>query len=149
MSNPLPEVDWTVDGLTYRTRVMPSGPVARSLYLRLVQAICPALERLPDLRGTKDPEGALTKILASVLGGLDGKLFEDMCSAMCNNTVMPRADGSGEDSLKAEFGNAHFAGKYTRLMRCIVEFIRANGMLDFLQEISVASHAPTGPTKSG
>jgi hypothetical protein len=147
MSNPLPEVDFTVDGITYRTRIMPVAPLSRSLYLRLVQSMAPALESLPDLRGTKDPEGALTKILARVLGALDGKLFEDMCVAMCENTVMPRADGSGEDSLKANFGGLHFAGHYTRLMRCVIEFVKANGMLDFLHEISVVSLAPTGPTK--
>lgn len=146
----LPQKTWVIDGTTYRTTVL-SSVDGRGLYLRLVQAVMPALEILTDLQPAKKPaegetpspayltakkhnEAVLAHTVARVLGSLDPVLFDDLCKAMCATTVCPRVNG--EDSLQGEFGGLHFAGKYTRLMKCVLEFVKANGFLDFLSEIS-------------
>lgn len=130
----LPQKTWQVDGITYRTTLL-SAVEGRGLYLRLVKAIAPALDSLAHLK-TGDPEAVMLEALGKILGSLEGALFEDLCTAMCEYTVCPRT--GGEDSLKADFGGVHFAGKYNRLLKCVVEFVKANGMLDFLHEISAA-----------
>jgi hypothetical protein len=127
----LPTSEWQIDGITYRTTLLPATQ-GRGLSFRLIQALTPALESLAELKGS-DLESAFAKVLAKVLGSLDLRLFEDLCDAMCNATVVPRANG--EDSLKAEFGSLHFAGKYSRQLKCVVQFCKANGFLDFLTEL--------------
>jgi hypothetical protein len=129
----LPTKTWAFDGVTYKTTVMVATE-SRGLYFRFLQAMAPALEKLGDLRDAKDPEAAMAKVLAAVLGTVDVALFEDLCTAMCLHTVMPRANG--EDSLAGERGGLHFAGKHTRLLKCVAEFMKANDFLGFLNEIS-------------
>lgn len=144
MSAGFPQKTFQLDGLTYRTTVL-SATDGRGLYLRLVQAIAPALETFAELKpivkaareGTPEAEQALdsaaSKAIAKVLGGIDAKLFDDLCEAMGRSTVVLRVNG--EDSLSGEMGGIHFAGKYKTLLQAVFEWCKANGFLDFLSQI--------------
>jgi hypothetical protein len=125
-----PQKTFAVDGITYKTTVL-SAVDGRGLYLRLVQAIAPALESFAELKTATDQDAAATRALAKVLGGIDAKLFDDMCEAMGRSTVVMRS--GGEDPLAGEMGGIHFAGKYNTLLRVVFEWAKANGYLDFLQ----------------
>ena len=119
-----------VDGVQYRHTLLDARK-GRTLYYRLIQSLAPTLDKL-DLSKDVDPGLFITRFVASAIAGLGPELFDSLCDACAESTMVLRP--GGEDSLSKVF-STHFAGRYSSLMRWLLETVRANGWLDFLEEI--------------
>jgi hypothetical protein len=120
---------YEVDGITYRHTVL-DAKRGRRLYYRLVQSLAPTLNSL-DISKTDSPVLFLSRFIMSALAGLGPELFDDLCDACAETTFVLKSNG--EDNLAKVFG-MHFAGRYSSLMKWLVETVRLNGWLDFLEE---------------
>ena len=117
----------------------------RRIFLRLVMAVAPVLERL-DVKGKSDEakETAFMSAVASALASLDEDLLDTLCEvfgAVTRHVVKP---GQEMPLDKGYFG-LHFAARYVEMTKWLLECCRANGLLSFLPASSRKSseNAPT------
>ena len=127
----LPTKTFEVNGSRYRTTLL-SAVDGRSLYLRLMKSLAPALGELADV--SEKSESAILRVAAKAFESLDTKLFDDLCDAFGSVTFALRT--GGEDRLDRDGFESHFAGKYSAMTKWVIELIKLNGMIDFLSEIS-------------
>lgn len=130
-------VKFTIDGKTYKTTVLDAYQ-NRGLYLRIVQQVAPALDKLDltALKGDKpgERETALMKMAAAAIGGVDVRLFEELCDVFGAATVL--VEPKGEVQLDAAMMGLHFAKRYSALLQWVIQCCKANGFFDFLSAIS-------------
>ncbi len=126
----LPTKEFVVCGTKYKTTLL-DAVTGRGLYLRVVKAAAPALEKLA---GTGEGEAKLLAVAGAILENLPTNLLDDLCDTFGESTVVLRQ--GGETKLdKSAFG-LHFAGKYKEIALWLKECLNANNFLDFLSVMS-------------
>lgn len=130
--------EFVVGGVRYSTTVL-DAVTGRRLYLRVVKAAAPGLEKLAGADG--DTTSAMLGMVAGVLDGLEVQLVDDLCNAFGDVTVI--CSGDKRVKLSQEVFGQHFAGKYKDLTEWLLECLKANKFLDFLSgSFDLAKDAP-------
>lgn len=127
----LTSTEFTIDGKKYKTVALDAFR-NRGLYLRLVKAVMPAIERLSiaELKGPEKEE-AFLKLLGSVIENFPEVLFEDLCNAFAGVTTLEEPGKSIPLGDPGVFG-LHFSRRYRQMIEWVVQCCKANNYLDFL-----------------
>jgi hypothetical protein len=121
-------IKFEIDGHQYRTTVL-DAYAARGIYLRLLKALAPALEKL-DTKAL-DSETTYMRMAAAAIEGFEVQLFEDLCDLFGAVTVEICAKGEIPLGTSGAFG-LHFAKRYTAMVKWVVQCCKVNGFFDFL-----------------
>lgn len=132
MTELLKSTTFTVDGQSYSTSQM-SAVDGRKVFLRLVKAVAPALDKLDFSKSTDadQREQSMLKAAASVLASLDEELLELLCEEFGSRTVHVINPTKTPQMDRVYFG-PHFAGRYVQMTKWLLECCKANGLLSFL-----------------
>lgn len=127
----LKAIEFSVDGQNYVTTQL-SAIEGRRIFLRLVKAIAPALDSLPNGK-EKDAELEQKLLVAAgnVLATLDENLFDALCATFGHST-QHKTDDNRTVTLDPGYFGMHFAARYVSMVKWLMECCKANGLFDFL-----------------
>jgi hypothetical protein len=139
-------VRFEIDGRQYKTTVL-DAYAARGIYVRLIKAIAPALEKL-DAKALKseDGEAVYMRMVAAAISGFEVELFNDLCDLFAGVTVEILPKGENPLGSTGAFG-LHFAKRYTAMLKWAIKCCQVNGFFDFLSEmLPHATEAAANPS---